>query len=116
MKVIIAGSRTVRDKNVVWDALNNTKFTITTLFSGGAQGVDLLGEEWAKSKGIPVVCYKPHYSIDNPRHAPLLRNIDMAHDSDALIAVWDGKSRGTVHMIGCMKELDKPIEVVVLDG
>lgn len=114
MKVIISGSRTIQDKDLVWTALENTKFEITTLFSGGAQGVDLLGEEWAKSKGIPVVCYKPHYSIDNPRHAPLLRNIDMARDGDALIAIWDGKSRGTAHMIECMEKLKKPTEIVVL--
>ena len=114
MKVIIAGSRTIHDKNLVWCALEKTTFTITTLFSGGAQGVDLIGEEWARSKGIPIISYRPHYSIDNPRHAPLLRNIDMARDGDALIAVWDGNSHGTAHMITCMKKLNKPTEIVVL--
>jgi len=74
----------------------------------------LLGEEWARSKGIPVISYRPHYSIDNPRHAPLLRNIDMARDGDALIAVWDGKSHGTAHMIKCMESLNKPVEIVSL--
>jgi len=111
MKVIIAGSRTIHDKDLVWKILNTTKFSITELFSGGAQGVDLLGEEWARSKNIPIKCYKPHYAIDNPRHAPLLRNIDMANDGDALIAIWEKDSRGTAHMIKCMEKLHKPIEI-----
>lgn len=112
MKVVVAGSRTIKDKDLVWKALNETKFEITELISGGAQGVDQLGEEWAHSKNIPIKVYKPHYAIENPRYAPLLRNTNMAHDGDALIAIWKDESRGTEHMIGCMKKLNKPVEII----
>jgi len=115
MKVIIAGSRTCDDKNIVWKALNETKFDITELISGGAIGVDRLGEEWAKSKNIPVKVYRPHYGIENPRYAPLLRNTDMAKNGDALIAIWKDQTRGTAHMIQCMKDLGKPIEVITIE-
>jgi len=111
MKVIIAGSRTCHDKELVWRALEESKFEITTLISGGAQGVDILGEEWARSKNIPVIQYKPHYAISNPQYAPLLRNTDMARDGDALIAIWKDQTRGTAHMISCMQKLNKPIEI-----
>jgi len=111
MKVIIAGSRTCHDKEMVWGTLDTSKFEITTLISGGAQGVDQLGEEWARSKNIPVKVYKPHYAIENPQNAPLLRNTDMARDGDALIAIWKDQTRGTAHMISCMQKLNKPIEI-----
>lgn len=114
MKVIIAGSRIIDDKKVVWDALNNSKFDITELISGGAIGVDRLGEEWARSKKIPVSTYKPYYAIDNPKYAPLLRNEKMAQDGDALIAVWKDQTRGTKHMIDCMKKLGKPVEIITV--
>jgi len=112
MKVIISGSRACNDKDLVWKVLNNTKFKITELISGGAYGVDTLGEEWARSKNIPVLQYKPHYDIDNPKMAPLLRNTDMARDGEALIAIWKNKSRGTAHMISCIKKLNKPVEII----
>lgn len=112
MKVIVAGTRTITDKKIVWDALDNTKFEITELISGGARGVDRMGEEWAKSKNIPIKQYLPHYNIDNPHYAPLLRNNSMAQDGDALIAIWDGQSRGTKHMIGCMEGYKKPVEII----
>jgi hypothetical protein len=112
MKVIVAGSRTIKDKDLVWKALDETKFEITELISGGAQGVDQIGEAWARSKNIPIKVYKPHYAIENPRYAPLLRNTSMAQDGDALIAIWKDKSRGTEHMIGCMRALNKPVEII----
>lgn len=115
MKVIIAGSRTCDDKKIIWGALDNSKFEITELISGGAIGVDRIGEDWAKSKKIPVTIYRPHYGVENPRYAPLLRNTDMAQNGDALIAIWKNKTRGTAHMIQCMKDLGKPIEIIEIN-
>ena len=112
MKVVISGSRTCKDKDLVWKTLEDTKFEITELISGGAQGVDLMGEEWARIKKIPVKTYRPHYEIKNPRYAPLIRNADMAQYGEALIAIWKDNSRGTAHMIKCMQDLKKPVEII----
>jgi len=112
VRVVISGSRTINDKDLVWKALNESRFAITELISGGAQGVDTLGEKWARSKNIPVKVYRPDYSISNPKYAPLLRNQKMAEYGDALVAIWKDGSRGTAHMIGCMEKLHKPMEVI----
>ena len=111
MRVVISGSRTINDKDLVWKSLDKSKFNITELVSGGAQGVDSLGEKWACSNNIPIKIYRPDYSISNPRYAPLLRNQKMAEYGDALVAIWADGSRGTAHMIGCMEKLHKPMEV-----
>jgi hypothetical protein len=111
VRVVISGSRTINDKDLVWKALDKSKFNITELVSGGAQGVDTLGERWARSKNIPIKVYRPDYSIPNPKYAPLLRNQKMAEYGDALVAIWADGSRGTAHMIGCMEKLHKPMEV-----
>ena len=115
MKVIVAGSRIIDDKKLVWDSIDKSKFNITTLISGGAIGVDILAEDWAKAHKIPILQYKPHYSIYNPKEAPLLRNQDMARDGEALIAIWKDGTRGTEHMINCMKKQNKPIEIIKVD-
>jgi len=115
MKVIIAGTRSINDKEYVYAVLNKSPYKITEIVSGHADGVDKLGEQWASEKNIPIKLFIPHYSIDNPRVAPLLRNTDMSVYADALIAVWDGKSKGTRHMIGEMVKAKKPCHVIV-DG
>jgi hypothetical protein len=115
MKVVIAGSRTITDKKYVYEVLDNSPYEITELVSGHANGVDKIGERWATDKGIPIKIFSPHYSIDDPRIAPLLRNTDMSVYADALIAVWNGKSKGTRHMIGEMVKAKKPCNVIV-DG
>ena len=43
------------------------------------------------------------------RKAGILRNRKMAKYADALIAVWDGLSRGTANMIAEMEALGKPV-------
>ncbi len=112
MKVIISGSRIITDRKLVFETLDKSKFEITELISGGARGVDVIGEDWARQKNIPVKTYRPHYEIENPKAAPFIRNMDMARDGEALIAIWKNESRGTHHMIQCMLKLHKPVEII----
>lgn len=97
MKVVVAGSRSVTEYRIVEQAIKDSGFEITTLISGGARGVDKLGERYALERGIPIVRYIPDWSVG--RHAGMVRNADMAKAADALVAIWDGKSRGTANMI-----------------
>ena len=60
--------------------------------------MDKLGEEWARSKGIPVEVYEADWETYG-RRAGYIRNASMALVADALIAIWDGESKGTSHMI-----------------
>ncbi|MFA7536653.1 MAG: DUF2493 domain-containing protein [Desulfuromonadales bacterium] len=98
MRVIIAGSRAIVDAGVVEKAVEASGFHITEVISGGAKGVDRLGEEWAASHGIPVRRFCPEWKRLKRAAGPQ-RNRSMAGAADALIAIWDGKSRGTADMI-----------------
>ena len=40
----------------------------------------------------------------------------MGDDADAAICFWDGKSKGTEHMIKTMKNLKKPYKVFNYQG
>lgn len=98
MKVIVAGSRTISDCAVVSKAIAASGFEITEIVSGGARGVDLLGERYAREHGIPTKVFIAKWN-DYGKAAGGMRNRDMAEYAEALIAVWDGKSRGTQDMI-----------------
>jgi hypothetical protein len=111
MKIIVAGSRNITNKNSIFSVLEGTKFNITELVSGGARGVDSIAEDWAQLKGISIRRFLPNYNTNNPRYAPLLRNVAMADYADGLIAIWDGQSKGTLHMINTMDKLGKTVEI-----
>lgn len=102
MRTIVAGSRSITDSAHVVEALwiARTKFNIvpTVVLSGAARGVDLLGEAWAEHRLIEVERHIAHWGLF-PRTAGRLRNSRMAHAADALVAIWDGSSPGTAHMI-----------------
>lgn len=98
MKTIISGSRGITDIAIVREAVKKSGFEISQVLSGTARGVDRLGERWAEENGVPVRKCPADWSKHGKR-AGILRNVFMAEEADALIAIWDGKSRGTGHMI-----------------
>jgi hypothetical protein len=110
MKVIIAGSRSITDSLKVLAAVNQFPYDITQVVSGGAAGVDRLGEELAELIEIPVMRFPADWK-KHGKSAGILRNEEMGRYADALIAIWDGSSRGTSHMISFMKKLGKPVFV-----
>jgi hypothetical protein len=111
MKVIIAGSRGITDPELVERAIKESGFEITTVISGTARGVDVLGEQWAASNRIPLERYPADWDEDD-YDAGFVRNSQMAKRADALVALWDGKSRGARSMIKKMCDLGKPVHVL----
>ena len=109
MKVIVAGSRDITDPAVVEEAISLSGFTITEVVCGDARGVDSLGAEWADDHGVPVKHFPADWS--QGKSAGFSRNNHMADYADALIAVWDGKSKGTGHMIAVARTRKLPIFV-----
>lgn len=99
MKTIIAGSRHITDPTPVRKAIEASKFEITEVVSGMAAGVDTIGVRLATQSDIPVAKFPPDWRKFGKRAGPI-RNQQMADYADALIAVWDGRSRGTRDMIG----------------
>ena len=103
MRTIIAGSREIRDYKLVEDTVENSGIVPTVIISGGARGVDRLGERYGAIHNVPVEVYLPDWAGEGKK-AGFLRNRDMAQNADALIAIWDGKSKGTKHMIDLAKQ------------
>lgn len=114
MKVIIAGSRTLSNIMFVSMAIQDSKFDVTEIVSGGARGIDLCGEFYAKSRNIPIKRFKAHWDKFG-KSAGYKRNVQMANYADALIAIWDGKSKGTGHMINIAKEQKLKVFVYRID-
>jgi len=99
VKTIIAGSRDV-SKADVQQALEACPWSssISTVVSGGARGADQAGEQWAQSQNLPVEVFPANWEEYGKSAGPI-RNRQMAQAANALLAVWDGRSRGTRNMI-----------------
>jgi hypothetical protein len=89
--------------DVIEKAIDGSGFHITQVVSGGARGVDSLGEMWAKEHDVPVKIFPAQWHVHG-RSAGYRRNVEMAKNADALIACWDEVSKGTKHMIDIARE------------
>ena len=100
MRTIIAGSRGIHNYGLIDEAIRKSGFNVTCVISGGAQGIDTLAIRWAKSHGLKCIVMPADWD-QYGRSAGYRRNEDMVSKgyAKALIAVWDGTSRGTKHMI-----------------
>ena len=116
MKVIIAGSRNLGSWSQVTAAIVTSGFEqeMSEIVSGGARGVDRMGEHFASLYKIPLKVFPADWNKNGKAAGPI-RNAEMAKYADALIAVWDGESRGTKNMIDEMEKLDKPVHVYQIE-
>ena len=109
MKVAVIGSRGLVVENLEDYLPSET----TEIVSGGARGVDACAREYALRHGVKLTEYLPEYERYG-RAAPLKRNITIIESADMVLAFWDGKSRGTRHVIDNCKKRKIPVEIHIL--
>jgi hypothetical protein len=115
-KVIIAGSRGFSNYRLLREQCNKflrekRKTSNIIIVSGHARGADFYGEKYAQDEGFDLEIYPAQWDKFGKR-AGYRRNEQMAEVADALIAFWDGSSRGTKHMIDIMNEKNLLVRVV----
>lgn len=112
-RVIIAGTRSFDDYNLLREKCDFffQKKKPTAIVCGEARGADTLGKRYAMEHHVPVISMPADWELHGKK-AGHLRNQEMARCADALIAFWDGQSRGTRDMIEIAAEKGIPIRVV----
>lgn len=110
-KVIIAGGRDM-DFNagfihdLMWragfhydakHAEKHGKVFMEEVVAGGASGIDFAAETFAYQYRIPVKLFPADWATYGTAAGPI-RNREMAEYGDALILIWDGRSRGSASM------------------
>lgn len=121
-RVIIAGGRDFNDYNLLVEKVDYFLSTAISqgykiiIVSGTAKGADKLGEQYAKDKGYEIAYFAADWASYGKR-AGYLRNQEMAkyakeQGHGALICFWDGKSKGSKHMIDIAKKDNLHVRVV----
>lgn len=118
-KVIIAGSRGFSNYKLLKEQCNKylhekRRTCNIIIVSGHARGADTLGERYAQDEGFALEVYPAQWKKLG-KQAGYRRNEQMAEVADALIAFWDGESKGTKHMIDIMNNKGLPTKVVNYD-
>jgi len=107
-RTIVAGSRSITSMKPVEYAITRSPFTVEVIVHGGADGVDSLADAYATEHGIPTVRFPAHWGEYGESAGPI-RNKEMAAYAHSLVAVWDGKSPGTRHMLRTAYESNMPV-------
>lgn len=115
-RVIIAGTRTFTDYTLLQRECNHLlsekqRTHNIIVVSGTARGADTLGEQYARERGFQLRRFPADWDKDGKK-AGMLRNYRMADNADALIAFWDGASRGTANMIDIARKKNLPVRVI----
>lgn len=112
--VIIAGTRTFLDYDLLRSKCDHyfSRIKPTAIICGEACGADRLGKRYAEENGIPVLSFPAEWDKYG-KSAGYIRNQQMAVHADALIAFWDGESKGTHNMITIAKNKGLPCRIVL---
>ena len=118
-RVIIAGTRTFNDYNLFKESCEyllreSMEKQQIIIVSGHARGTDTMGERFAKEHGLPCEYYPANWQIHGRAAGPI-RNKEMANNADALIAFWDGHSRGTRSMINLARKMGLQVAICRYD-
>ena len=109
MKIAVIGSRNL----VVRDLERYLPPETTEIVSGGARGIDACAREYALSHGLKLTEFLPEYNRYG-KGAPLRRNLQIIDYADAVIAFWDGQSRGTKYVIEQCRQREINVTVSII--
>lgn len=118
-KLIVAGSRNYNDysefKKLIDDNMRRilkvNNASDIEFVSGGCRGVDKMGEKYAEENGMNVKVFEADWKKYGKSAGPI-RNSEMADYGDALIAFFNGESKGTLDMINKAKKKKMPITII----
>lgn len=118
IKLAVIGSRTFTDKERLFKLLDSKIDEIKCIVSGGAAGADEVSRLWSKERGVPIIIFYPRWYDLNGNYRPgggFERNYKIINSCDRVLALYDGKSKGTAHSISIAKSKNKPCKIILFE-
>lgn len=128
MKLGITGSRSITEFDFIpYFTMQNRDFRafcrehglirrkITAVVTGGARGIDTLAFQAAEVAGIRNLQFLPDRAKFRGKtilKAFQVRNQQIVDCCDVLLAVWNGKSRGTKNTLTYARKVHKPVFLI----
>lgn len=120
LRVIVAGSRTVKDYLYVRERLiafmrKHPERKIVWITGRAGEGPDDMVYHFAKWDVPGELIEMPADWDEHGKSAGYVRNAEMAVKADELELFWDGRSNGSRHMRETMNKYGKPSTTFVVD-
>ena len=128
MKLGITGSRSITEFDFIpYFRMQNKDFRafclrhglgrrkITEVITGGARGIDTLAFQAAEALGIRNLQFLPDRAKFRGKmilKAFQARNEQIVDCCDVILAVWDGRSRGTRNTLAYAQKVNKPVFLI----
>ena len=120
MNIGVVGSRSFHDYEQLKDILDSEIKRVRLykpdrnirIVSGGARGADTLARRYAYSRvDVEYTEHRPDWKKYG-RKAGIMRNVEVIKNSGRIVAFWNGKSKGTKHVIIAARQAGKNVRVV----
>lgn len=130
MRLIIAGSRDANllddpiasadgDRGnigrIIYHVMGDKVQDVTEVVSGASGIIDKSGELWGSLFNKKITRFPADWNTHGRAAGPI-RNREMAEYADALVLIWDGKSRGSASMKREAKRAGIPVYEYILEG
>ena len=115
MRIVIGGSRDYNDYKFFAETLDRLLCDVPkndiTILSGHCRGVDLMAERYAEERGINLEIFPADWKTYGKGAGPV-RNKTMVENADAVIAFWNGISKGTKSLIDHAIKQGRNVKIV----
>ena len=123
LRIIIAGGRDFENyfllkTSVIDKIIEKIPFPAdAVIVSGMARGADRLGVQFANEMGFKLYRFPAEWERLGKK-AGYIRDVEMAkfaskgYNKGMLVAFWDGKSKGTQHMIDTAKKYGLEVHII----
>lgn len=116
VRIIIAGGRDFNDYDFLKKEASIFISEIDNgdhieIVSGGAKGVDLLGEKFAEEKNLELIVFAADWKKFGRAAGPK-RNAQMAKYATHLLSFWNGESKGTKSMLTLAKKENLKVKII----
>lgn len=113
MKLAIVGCRDYNDYDLFRAKCDEflSSHSVDEIISGGATGADAMAERYAAEHNIKTTIFKADWGRFGKRAGPL-RNREIVHAADHVLAFWDLRSAGTRSTILIAREVGKPVDII----
>lgn len=113
MRLAIIGTRDYPGSpETVATAIAQYNLAPTAILCGEARGPDTWGRLWAEQRGIPVQSHPADWERYGRKSAGMIRNREIIGAADAVLALWDGVSKGTRDAIVLARRRGIPVYLV----
>ncbi|RVT89267.1 DUF2493 domain-containing protein [Rhodovarius crocodyli] len=110
-RVLVCGGRDYADRQRVFEVLDEYRDRAEVLIDGGAEGADMLAEQWAMSRDVPMLTFRADWQRHGRAAGPIRNGQMLAQGKPTLVIAFPG-GRGTADMVRQARTAGVPVREI----